>query len=123
MSGSLAERGQTCSVPKRPTGTTGAPVSVARRAVPVRPFRTGSKKASPRGMVPWGNTMTASPARREAAAARIGSPDRLPRSTGIPPSARASWPTTGASKISCLARKRTGRPIRDATTARAATSK
>ena len=121
--GTLDDRGHTFSVPHSPMGMTGAPVSAARRAAPVLPCRTGSKKASPRGMVPWGSTMTTSPARRAAAARRIGSPDPLPRSTGMPPSARASCPTTGASNSSCLPMNRTGRPRRAATRPRAATSK
>ena len=122
-SGSLADRGQTCSVPHRPTGTTGAPVAAARRAVPVLPCSTGSKNASPRGIVPCGRTMTTSPARSAASAACSGRDEPLPRSTGMPPIARATQPSTGASNSSCLPRKRTGRPSRAATSARAATSK
>ena len=123
ISGTREARGQTRSVPHTPIGTTGAPVWAASRAVPVRPFRTGSKNSAPRGMVPWGSTMTTSPARSEAAALRIGSGDLVPRSTGMPPRARARRPTTGASKTSCLAKKRTGRPSRAATRPMAATSK
>ncbi len=44
-SGVRAERAHTLSVPHSPTGTTGAPVDAARRAVPVLPCRTGSKKS------------------------------------------------------------------------------
>ena len=44
--------GQTRSVPHKPTGMTGTLVMAARRAAPQRPLSTGSKKASPRGMVP-----------------------------------------------------------------------
>ena len=67
--------------------------------------------------------MTTSPAFKAASAARMGWPDPLPRSTAMPPMARAIIPTTGASKISFLPRKRTGRPISRATRAKAATSK
>ena len=45
-------------------------LQAAKRAVPVLPWSSVSKKASPRGMVPWGRTMTTSPARRAASAAR-----------------------------------------------------
>ena len=123
MLGTLDERGQTASVPERPTGTTGAPVEAARRAAPVLPWRTGSKKASPRGMVPSGRITTTSPARSAASASTMGDCEPLPRSTGMPPSERATQPSTGTSKISCLPRKRTGRPRRAAMIARGATSK
>ncbi len=122
-SGVRDERGHTFSVPHRPTGTTVAPVEAARRAVPVLPRRTGSKKSYPRGIVPCGSTMTMSPAFRADSASRSGWSDPLPRSTEIPPMARAIGPTTGASKISFLPRKRTGRPTPRATRASAATSK
>ena len=121
--GRRAERGHTSSVPHSPTGTTGAAVMAARRAVPDFPLSTGSKKASPRGIVPWGRITTTSPASRARRASRSGASERVPRSTGMPPRARATGPITGASNTSRLARKRTGRPSRAATMAKAATSK
>ena len=51
-SGVRADRAQTFSVPQIPTGITTAPVAAARRAVPVFPFKMGSKNASPRGWCP-----------------------------------------------------------------------
>ena len=63
----------------------------------------------------------AGPQRRLGRAQRPVRP--LPRSTGMPPMARAMAPTTGASKISFLPKNRTGRPSRAATRASAATSK
>ena len=74
-------------------------------------------------MVPCGRTITTSPAFSADSAARSDAPEPLPRSTGMPPMARAIVPTTGASKISFLPRKRTGRPMARATSASAATSK
>ncbi len=53
-SGNRAFRGQTFSVPHRPTGMTGTRVLAARRAAPHRPLSSGSKNAGPRGIVPWG---------------------------------------------------------------------
>ena len=59
--GNLALRGHTCSVPHSPTGMIGALPIAAKRAAPQRPFSLGSKKARPRGMVPWGMIATISP--------------------------------------------------------------
>ena len=70
--GVRAERAHTFSGPQSPTGMTIAPVAAASRAVPVLPFNAGSKNASPRGIVPCGNTITTSPARSAASAARSG---------------------------------------------------
>ena len=113
MSGNLDERGQTCSVPQRPTGTTGAPVSRGQAGGAGVAVQDRVEEGLTAGDGPLGQHDDHLTGPQSAAAARrIGSPDPLPRSTGIPPSARASWPTTGASKTSCLARKRTGRPSR-----------
>ena len=87
--GTRAARGQTCSVPHTPIGTTGAPVMAASRAAPLLPLSTGSKNASPRGIVPCGMITTGSPASSASAANRndwVGPPWR---STQIPPMARA----------------------------------
>jgi hypothetical protein len=90
-------------------GTTGTFVIAARRAAPHRPVSSGSKNAWPRGIVPWGRIITSSPAPSATAASASGSSDPVARSTGMPPMARANWPTTGASNTSRLPRNRTGR--------------
>ena len=66
---------------------------------------------------------TTSPPARASAAASSGSSDPLPRSTRMPPSAVASWPTIGTSNTSFLPRKRTVRPLLPMTTDIAAGSK
>jgi hypothetical protein len=55
---------------------------------------------------------TSSPAARAAPASLSGSSEPVPRSTRIPPNARASWPITGASNTSFFPRKRVVRPER-----------
>jgi hypothetical protein len=110
--GRRSERGHTASVPHTPIGTTGTPVWAARRAAPHRPFSSGSKNARPRGIVPWGRMATSSPLASAAAASSSGSSEPLARSTRMPPSARAMFPTTGASNTSRLPRNRTARPRR-----------
>lgn len=108
--GNLADRGHTFSVPHKPTGITGTRDSWARRAAPQRPRSFGLKNSRPRGIVPCGIIATMSPAANASSAAWSGASEPVPRSTRMPPMARAKSPTTGASKTSFLPRKRTGRP-------------
>ena len=121
--GTRALRGQTFSVPQIPIGITGAPLVAASLAAPQRPLSSGSKKARPRGIVPWGIIATSSPAASALAAAHSGSSDPLPRSTLMPPMALAICPTIGASKTSALPRNRSGRPLRATVTEMVAVSK
>ncbi len=89
-------RGPSAATPLRsPTARWGPPGHRSwRPAGPCRscPCSIGSKNFSPRGMVPWGRITTTSPASSARRASRSGVSERLPRSTGIPPRARASWP-------------------------------
>ena len=89
------DRGHTSSVPHKPDGDRpGRPVMAARRAAPVFPLSTGSKKDSPARDRPLReDRRPPRRPRRARLASRSGCVGaRSPRSTGMPPRARASWP-------------------------------
>ena len=88
--GTRDERGHTSSDPQMPMGMTGAPVRAASFAAPQRPSSLGSKKASPRGMVPCGRIATTWPPAIASAARSSGTSEPEPRSTRMPPMAVAS---------------------------------
>jgi hypothetical protein len=87
------------SVPKIATGTTGAPVSSARRPTP----RLGRPSAPGRTRVPSGKISTASPRARIALAVVTMSASPVPRSTGNAPSAFSHQPKRRCRNSSRLA--------------------
>ena len=87
------------SVPMTATGTTGAPVSSARRPTP----RRGRPSAPGRMRVPSGNISTESPRSRIALAVASMSLSPAPRRTGKAPSAFSHQPTKRLRNSSSLA--------------------
>ena len=90
---------RTSSVPITATGTTGAPVSSARRPTP----RLGLPSAPGRMRVPSANISTASPRSRIAFAVASMSWSPVPRTTGNAPSELRIQPTNRYLKSSSLA--------------------
>ena len=91
LCGRIRQPRRTASVPITATGTTGAPVSSARRPTP----RRGRPSEPGRTRVPSGNMRTTSPRARIARAVAIDSWSDAPRSIGKAPSALSSHETTG----------------------------
>ena len=94
------------TLPTIATGTSGAPVVSASRAAP----RCHGRSAEP-STVPWGKIATAAPASRARATAATAATSPRRRSTGIPPSASRTRPTSRFHQSSLFVRKRSGRSI------------
>ena len=99
LCGRMRQPLRTASVPITATGTTGAPVSSARRPTP----RLGRPSAPGRMRVPSANISTASPRSRIALAVASMSWSPAPRLTGNAPSELRNQATTRLRNSSCLA--------------------
>ena len=99
LCGRMRQPRRIASVPITATGTTGAPVSSARRPTP----RRGRPSAPGRMRVPSGKISTASPRARIAFAVSIMSPSPSPRRTGNAPRLFSSQPVKRLQNSSSLA--------------------
>ena len=89
------------SLPDTAIGTTGTPLSSARRPTP----RCGVPSEPRLRRVPSGKITTASPRSSSISAVFVDSASDSPRLTGKAPRQLRSQPTNGLRKISCLAMK------------------
>jgi len=99
LCGRMRHPRRTRSVPMTATGTTGAPVSSARRPTP----RLGAPSAPGRTRVPSGKIRTQSPRSRISRAVCIASASAWPRSIGKAPSEFRNHPWRRLTKSSRLA--------------------
>jgi hypothetical protein len=99
LCGRMRQPLRTASVPNTATGTTGAPVSSARRPTP----RFGRPSAPGRMRVPSANISTESPRSRIAFAVASMSWSPAPRTTGNAPSEFSSQAMSRCLNSSCFA--------------------
>ena len=101
LCGRMRQPRRTASVPMTAIGTTGAPVSSARRPTP----RLGEPSAPGRMRVPSGKIRTPSPRSRISRAVAIASWSDAPRSIGKAPRQLRNQALSGLSKSSFFATK------------------